>query len=70
MNTKVRCGPGGHDIFIEQAYWCDRCDFYVCHAHALTSILIDEIRCPRRHELVLAPPVVVEPLRARSRVRF
>jgi len=52
MNTKVRCGPGGHDIFAEQAYWCGSCGYYFCHRHALTAILIDSITCPNGHEVV------------------
>jgi hypothetical protein len=67
MDAKVFCGPGGHDIFLEQAYWCGRCGLYVCHKHAVTSILIDKIWCPNRHELVVAQSPVSEPIRARSR---
>lgn len=67
MATKVFCGPGAHDIFLEQAYWCDRCGFYVCHSHALTSILIDTITCPKRHELVVPRLPVLEPIGARPR---
>jgi hypothetical protein len=68
MATKVLCTPGGHDIFLEQAYWCDRCGFYVCHSHALTSILIDTITCPKRHELIVPGPLVLGPIRNRIRL--
>lgn len=54
---------------LEQTYWCDRCGYYLCYAHAHTSILVDTIRCPRRHELSLARPAPVERIRSRSRIR-
>jgi hypothetical protein len=70
MFSKVRCGPGDHDIFLEQAYWCGNCGTYVCHRHALTSILIDTIQCPRRHDLIPGGPVIVEPVRVRPWIRL
>jgi hypothetical protein len=69
MNVKVLCGPGGHEVFLEQAYWCDRCGYYLCYAHAHTSILVDTIRCPKRHELSVMRPQEAVPIRARSRIR-
>jgi len=69
MNIKVRCVPGGHDVFLEQAYWCNRCGNYLCYAHAYTSMFVEAIRCPKRHELSFTPPPVVAPIRARSRIR-
>jgi hypothetical protein len=69
MSTKVRCEPGGHEIFLEQAYWCNRCGYYLCYAHAHTSMLVETIRCPKRHELGLALPPVVDRIRDRSRIR-
>jgi len=69
MSTKVRCVPGGHEVFLEQAYWCNRCGFYLCHTHAHTSMLVETIRCPKRHELTLVRPPVAERVRDRSRIR-
>jgi hypothetical protein len=69
MSIKVLCEPGGHEVFLEQAYWCDRCGNYLCYSHALTSILVDTIRCPKRHELSLIRPPEPIPIRARSRIR-
>ena len=69
MNVRVRCVPGGHEVFLEQAYWCDRCGHYLCYTHAHTSMLVDTIRCPKRHELILGRLPVAVPIRARSRIR-
>lgn len=69
MNVKVQCGPGGHEIFIEQAYWCSRCGYYTCYQHALTSFLVDTIQCPNRHELIRFGPAAIEPVRAAWRSR-
>jgi hypothetical protein len=69
MSTKVRCVPGGHEIFLEQAYWCNRCGYYLCYTHAHTSMLVETIRCPKRHELSVARPPVIESIRLRSRIR-
>jgi hypothetical protein len=69
MSMKVRCEPGGHDIFLEQAYWCNRCGIYLCHLHAHTTMLVETIRCPKRHELSLVRPQVADRVRDRSRIR-
>jgi hypothetical protein len=69
MSIKVECVPGGHEIFLEQAYWCNSCGYYICYAHAHTSMLVETIRCPKRHELSATPPSLVVPIRARSRIR-
>ncbi|HVI09464.1 MAG TPA: hypothetical protein VND65_14340 [Candidatus Binatia bacterium] len=54
MSTKVLCTPGEHPVFAEQAYWCDSCGFYLCHRHAVTTMLVDDILCPSGH-LVIEP---------------
>jgi hypothetical protein len=69
MSMKVRCEPGGHEVFLEQAYWCNACGYYLCYAHAHTSMLVEAIRCPKRHQLSLAPPAPLERIRTRSRIR-
>jgi len=53
-DKKVQCVPGGHEISLEKAYWCDRCRYYVCYSHANTSILVNTVKCPKGHEVTKA----------------
>jgi len=51
MSEQVQCVPGGHRISLDEAFWCSRCDQYVCYKHALTSTFVNTVKCPRGHEV-------------------
>jgi hypothetical protein len=48
---KVQCVPGGHQISLDEAYWCNRCDQYMCYKHARPSALVNTVKCPKGHEI-------------------
>jgi hypothetical protein len=54
MGDKVQCVPGGHQISIDKAYWCDKCGQYVCYDHARTSWLTNAVKCSKGHEVTKA----------------
>lgn len=49
MTNKVQCVPGGHRVHLEDAYWCEECEHYLCYEHARTSILVKIVKCPKGH---------------------
>ena len=51
MANNVQCVPGGHQMSIEDAYWCDRCKQYLCYRHAHSSYLVNTVKCPKGHEV-------------------
>jgi hypothetical protein len=54
MATSVQCVPGGHQISINDAYWCGQCQYYLCYSHAQTSFWVNTIKCPKGHEVTKA----------------
>lgn len=54
MGNKVQCVPGGHQISIDDAYWCNECEYYLCYKHARSSYLTTTVKCPKGHEIVKA----------------
>jgi hypothetical protein len=53
-DKKVQCVPGGHQISLDKAYWCSRCEHYVCYDHARTSVVVNTVKCPKGHEITRA----------------
>jgi hypothetical protein len=53
-DKKVQCVPGGHQISIDKAYWCNRCEYYLCYEHARTSVMVNTLKCPKGHEITRA----------------
>jgi hypothetical protein len=51
MADKVQCVPGGHQIPIGEAFWCDRYKQYLCYVHARTTYLVNTVKCPKGHEV-------------------
>jgi hypothetical protein len=51
MADKVQCVPGGHQISIDKAYWCNQCGQYLCYEHARTSFMVNTVKCPKGHEV-------------------
>jgi len=51
MAHQVQCVPGGHQISMDKAYWCQTCGHYLCYSHAHTSMMTTTIKCPRGHEV-------------------
>jgi hypothetical protein len=51
MAKTVQCVPGGHQISLDDAYWCSQCESYVCYKHAKTSAWVNTVKCPRGHEV-------------------
>ena len=51
MSNKIQCVAGGHQISLDEAYWCSKCDQYICYNHAQTSYLIKTVKCPKGHEV-------------------
>jgi hypothetical protein len=47
----VQCVPGGHQVDLEHAYWCNKCGFYLCYKHLRTSVLTTRKTCERGHEV-------------------
>jgi threonine dehydrogenase-like Zn-dependent dehydrogenase len=47
MSGKVQCVPGGHQVSIDKAYWCDRCRQYLCYDRAWPSYLVNTVKCPK-----------------------
>lgn len=54
MSEKVQCVPGGHQISIDKAFWCQRCGHYLCYDHAKSSTLVNTVKCPKGHEVTKA----------------
>jgi hypothetical protein len=50
MGDKVQCAPGGHQISIDKAFWCQRCGYYFCYKHGRSSYLVNTVKCPEGHE--------------------
>jgi hypothetical protein len=50
-DKKVQCVPGGHQIPLDKAYWCNQCEHYVCYEHARKSLMVNTMKCPRGHEI-------------------
>jgi len=50
-DKKVQCAPGGHQIPLDKAYWCNQCEHYVCYEHARKSLMVNTIKCPKGHEI-------------------
>lgn len=50
----VQCVPGGHQISTSEAFWCSRCNYYFCYRHALTSMWVNTVKCPKGHEATKA----------------
>jgi hypothetical protein len=48
MSKKVQCVPGGHQISIEYAYWCNVCQYYFCGDHAGGGFTT--FKCPKGHQ--------------------
>ena len=51
MTDKVQCVPGGHPISINDAYWCNQCQQYLCYKHAHASTFVNTVKCPKGHEV-------------------
>lgn len=49
--SNVQCVPGGHQISIGDAFWCQKCGYYLCYRHALTSNWVNTVKCPKGHEV-------------------
>jgi hypothetical protein len=47
----VQCVPGGHQVDLEHAYWCNKCSFYLCYKHLRTSVLTTSKTYDRGHEV-------------------
>jgi hypothetical protein len=54
MADKVQCVPGGHQIPLDKAYWCNQCNQYMCYDHAKTSWANNTVKCPKGHEIARA----------------
>lgn len=50
----VQCVPGGHQIALANAYWCQQCGYYICYSHALTSAWLNTVKCPKGHPVTRA----------------
>jgi hypothetical protein len=48
---EVQCVPGGHQISLDKAYWCNHCEHYLCYSHARTTITVNTVKCPKGHEV-------------------
>ncbi|MBX3299717.1 MAG: hypothetical protein KF736_09670 [Acidobacteria bacterium] len=48
---KVKCVPGGHDISLSDAYWCNECDWYICYMHLKKAMMTTEVKCPKGHHV-------------------
>lgn len=48
MST-VQCVPGGHRIDISDAFWCSKCEFYMCYRHCHHATFTTAISCPKGH---------------------
>jgi hypothetical protein len=53
-DKKVQCVPGGHQISLDKAYWCNQCEQYVCYDHARKSVMVNTMKCPKGHEITKA----------------
>ena len=51
MAHKVQCVPGDHQISIDDAFWCNKCNQYLCYKHAITSLLVNTVKCRKGHEV-------------------
>ena len=51
MPNMVQCVPGGHQIPLDKAYWCNQCAHYLCYIHAKTSTWVKTVKCPQGHEV-------------------
>lgn len=54
LSKSVQCVPGGHQISISEAYWCNECGWYICYSHLKTGTLLDWKKCPKGHEVTKA----------------
>jgi len=52
--SSVQCVPGGHSISLSDAYWCQKCGYYLCYRHAHTGTFTSSIKCPKGHDVVRA----------------
>jgi hypothetical protein len=50
MAKMVQCVPGGHQIPIEKAYWCNECNQYLCFLHG-KSHLGSTFTCRKGHKV-------------------
>ncbi len=50
MAKTVQCVPGGHQIPIEKAYWCNECNFYLCD-HEVTWRPGNYFICKKGHKV-------------------
>jgi len=51
MIKKVQCVPGGHEVELDHAYWCNRCGFYICHKHIENTFFTNKVTCKKGHEV-------------------
>jgi hypothetical protein len=51
MSDKVQCVPGGHQVSLDKAYWCNQCGYYLCYIHAQTSLIVNTVKCLKGHEV-------------------
>ena len=57
MAKHVQCVPGGHQVEIEKAYWCHRCNVYICYRHLVKSGFFEiTVTCRKGHHVVRAIP--------------
>lgn len=51
MSKKVQCVPGAHQISLDEAYWCNKCQQYLCRTHAITTAWVTTVKCRHGHEV-------------------
>lgn len=51
LSKLVQCVPGGHQIPINEAYWCGECGWYICYKHLKKGTFTTAIHCPKGHDV-------------------
>lgn len=54
LSKSVQCVPGGHQIPINEAYWCGDCGWYICYSHLKKGTFTTAIHCPKGHNVTRA----------------
>lgn len=54
LAAQVQCVPGGHQISINEAYWCGDCSWYICYKHLRKAITTTAKHCPKGHDVTKA----------------
>ena len=51
MSKRVQCVPGGHEIELDHAYWCNSCCSYMCYKHLVSSPFTTKLTCKKGHNV-------------------